>query len=76
LPSHRFEREIQEQIDDANRKFRVGQVTAIVGSKLTVTVDGATLTISRCASWTPAVNDIVLIATTQVGWIAICKVLP
>jgi hypothetical protein len=74
--SRRFEREIQEQIADAAQRFRIGQVTAVVGSKLTVTTDGATLTIARGATWTPAVNDIVLIAVTQVGWIAVCKVLP
>lgn len=76
MPSRRFEREVQDQIEEAGQKFRVGQVTAIVGSRLTVTTDGATLTIARGSTWTPAVNDIVLIAVTQVGWIAICKVLP
>lgn len=75
MSSNRFEREIQEQIVDASVKFRVATVTAIVGSKLTVTTDGATLTVARLSTWTPVVNDIVLIAVTQVGWIAVGKVL-
>ncbi len=76
MPS-RFEAEIDRRLGEALEQHRVGQVTAVVGSKLTVvTSGGATLTVPRLATWTPAVTDIVLLAVTPAGWIAIGKVQP
>jgi hypothetical protein len=75
--SNRFEREVQQQIADASERHRIGQVSAVVGSKLTVTTSGgASLTIPRLSTWTPAAGDIVLLAITPAGWIAIGKILP
>lgn len=75
--SNRFEYEINERIAEAAERHRVGTVSAVVGSKLTViTSGGATLTIPRLSTWTPIAGDIVLIALTPAGWIALGKILP
>jgi hypothetical protein len=75
--SNRLEREIQHQIADAAERHRIGQVSAVVGSKLTVTTSGgASITIPRLTTWTPVAGDIVLLAITPAGWIAIGKILP
>ena len=73
----RFELEIDRRIAEAREQHRVGQVSAVVGSKVTVvTSGGATLTVPRLTTWTPANGDIVLLAVTPAGWIAIGKILP
>lgn len=73
----RFELEIDRRLRDAEDRFRVGQVAAIVGTRLTViTSGGGSLTIPRLSTWTPVAGDIVLLAVTPAGWIALGKVLP
>lgn len=55
--------------------FCTGQVTAVVGTKITVTTTGGgSLTIPRLTTWTPAVSDVVVIAMTPGGWVALGKV--
>lgn len=77
MRANRLEVELETRLDDLAERHRVGQVSAVVGSRLTVTTTaGATLTVPRLATWTPAVGDIVLLAITPGGWIAIGKVLP
>ena len=50
-------------------------MTAVVSNKVTVTTSGgASLTVSRLATWTPAVNDVVLLAITPAGWCALGKI--
>lgn len=77
MANNRLEVAIDDRLNDAMERFRVGQVSAIVGSRLTVvTSGGATMTIPRLATWTPAGADIVLIALTPAGWVAIGKIVP
>lgn len=72
----RFEREIDRRIAEASEQHRVGQVSAVVGNKLTVvTSGGGTLTVSRLNTWTPVAGDIVLLAVTPGGWVALGKIL-
>lgn len=53
----------------------IGQVSAVIGNKLTITTTGgATPTIPRLATWTPAIGDIVLVAKTPGGWVAVGKI--
>lgn len=76
MPS-RFEYEIDQRITEAAERHRVGTVSVVVGSRLTViTTGGASMTIPRLSTWTPAPGDIVLIALTPAGWIALGKILP
>jgi hypothetical protein len=77
LSNNRFELEIDRRLADARETHRVGQVSAVVGSKLTVTTSGgASITVPRLSTWTPANGDIVLLAVTPAGWVAIGKILP
>jgi hypothetical protein len=39
----------------------VGQVTALAGTKVTVRIRGGLVTLPRLASYTPAVNDVVIV---------------
>jgi hypothetical protein len=74
---NRFELEIDRRLDEVREQHRIGQVSAIVGSKLTVTTSGgASITVPRLTTWTPANGDIVLLAVTPAGWIAVGKILP
>jgi len=62
-------------VEQTAEHFRVGTVSAVVGAKLTVlTSGGASLTIPRLATWTPATNDVVVIAMTPAGWVALGKI--
>jgi hypothetical protein len=75
VPSNRFEQEIAMQIASAGEQFRMGQISAIAAPKVTVvTTGGASLSVPRLATWTPVVGDIVLLAMTPAGLIAIGKV--
>lgn len=75
--ANRFEVEIEQRINDVAERHRIGQVSAVVGSRLTViTSGGASITIPRLNTWTPLAGDIVLLAVTPAGWIAIGKILP
>jgi hypothetical protein len=62
----------------AKIRSRVGTVTALgPGNKVTVTVDGATgIQLNRLSSYTPAVNDNVLIDATIQTWVVVGKILP
>jgi uncharacterized membrane protein len=74
---NRFELEIDRRLTEVAEQFRVGQVSAVAASKITVvTSGGATLTVPRLSHWTPVATDIVLLAATPLGWIAIGKILP
>lgn len=76
MPS-RFEQEIDRRLNEAMEQHRVGQVSAVVGNKITViTSGGGTITIPRLNTWTPVVGDVVLIAVTTAGWVAVGKILP
>lgn len=70
----RVEQALDDRLTEATQLFRVGQVSAIVGTKITVSLAGAARTIPRLASWTPAVGDYVVVAVTPAGWIALGKI--
>lgn len=77
MRSNRLEVAIDDRLADAVERHRVGTVSTVVGSRLAVvTSGGATMTIPRLATWTPAAGDIVLIALTPAGWIALGKIVP
>jgi hypothetical protein len=66
---------LEARFTEAGQRFRTGQVSAVVGNKVTVvTSGGGSLTIPRLATWTPAGGDIVVIAMTPAGWIALGKI--
>lgn len=74
---NRFEYEIDQRLTEVAERHRVGTVSVVVGSRLTViTTGGASMTIPRLSTWTPVAGDIVLIALTPAGWIALGKILP
>lgn len=70
----RTEQAIDLRLADAVDQWRIGQISAVAGNKITVSVAGTTRTINRLASWTPATGDVVVIAVTPAGWIALCKI--
>jgi hypothetical protein len=77
MRSNRLEVAIEDRLTDAVERFRVGQVAAVVGSRVTVvTSGGASMTVPRLATWTPVATDIVLLAITPAGWIALGKIVP
>lgn len=62
------------RLADVADMFAIGQVSGTVGTKVTVSVAGGSVTIPRLTTWTPAALDMVLIAKTQAGWIAVGKI--
>jgi uncharacterized membrane protein len=75
--SNRFERTIDERIDTARETHRIGWVSTVSGSRLVViTSGGATLTVPRLASCAATGGDVVLLAVTPAGWIAVGKIQP
>ena len=77
MRNFRFEQEIDRRVAEAMDQFRVGQVSAVAASKITVvTSGGATITVPRLSHWTPVATDLVLLVATPIGWIAIGKILP
>lgn len=77
MRAKRLEAEIDQRLEDAREVFAIGQVSAVAGSRLTViTTGGAALTVPRTTSWTPAAGDLVVLAVTPAGWIALGKILP
>ncbi len=71
----RLDQALEQRLIDAGQQFCVGQVTAVVGATVTViTTGGADMTIPRLATWTPATDDVVVIAKTPAGWVALGKI--
>lgn len=71
----RLEKAVDQRLVDTTERFRVGQTSAVVSNKITVTTSGgASLTVPRLATWTPAIGDIVVLALTPAGWIALGKI--
>ncbi|TDQ01237.1 hypothetical protein [Labedaea rhizosphaerae] len=71
----RPERALQQRFTETAERFRTGQVGAVINNTLTVTTSGgASLTVPRLATWTPAVGDVVVLALTPGGWIALGKI--
>ncbi|WP_103353600.1 hypothetical protein [Amycolatopsis sp. CA-128772] len=69
------ERALEQRFTDTSERFRVGQVSSVVANQLIVTTSGgASKTVPRLATWTPAVGDVVVIALTPAGWIALGKI--
>lgn len=69
------ERALEQRFTDTVERFRIGQVSSVVSNQLIVTTSGgASKTVPRLASWTPAVGDVVVIALTPAGWIALGKI--
>jgi hypothetical protein len=68
----RVDRAIEERIIAATEQFRIATVTAVVGNQITVAMPGGgTPTIPRLSTWNVLVGDIVLIAVTPAGWVAL-----
>lgn len=65
---------VAARLADATDMWAIGQVSALVGNKVTVTVAGGSITIPRLTTWTPVALDMVLIAKTAAGWIAVGKI--
>lgn len=71
----RPERAVDQRLSDAVDRFRIGQISSVVNNQIIVTTSGgASKTVPRLATWTPAVGDIVVIALTPAGWIALGKI--
>jgi hypothetical protein len=71
----KLEQAVDSRINDAAERFRVGQVSAVIGNKITVTTSGGgSPTVPRLATWTPLVGDVVVLALTPAGWIALGKI--
>ena len=60
---------IKDAMDGQRR--RIGTVTGTTGTKVILTVDGATVTIPRLNSYTPTVGDVVHIDTAGDGWLVL-----
>lgn len=66
---------MDQRLADAGQQFCVGQVSAVVGNQVTVTtLGGGSMTIPRLATWTPTISDVVVIAMTPAGWVALGKI--
>ncbi len=66
---------IEQRLAEAGQRHCIGKVTAVVAPKITVTTTGgASMTIPRLSTWTPAVNDVVVIAMTPAGWVALGQI--
>jgi hypothetical protein len=70
----RLEEAVEARLREAAERHRVGQVSAVVGNQVTVSLSGSNRTIPRLATWTPVIGDIVLVALTPAGWIALGKI--
>lgn len=69
------ERALEQRFTDTAERFRIGQVSSVVANQLIVTTSGgASKTVPRLATWTPAVGDVVVIALTPAGWIALGRI--
>lgn len=65
---------VHQLVNDALRTHRkTGVVTATAGTRVVVTIDGATMTLPRLASYThPVAGDVVHIDTTVPGaWLIV-----
>jgi hypothetical protein len=54
-----------------NGGWRTGTVTATSGSKVTVAVDNASMTLPKIRAYTPTVGDTVIIAARPGSWFVI-----
>jgi hypothetical protein len=71
----RLDKVLDQRFTDVGDRFATGQVSAVVSNKITVsTTGGASMTIPRLATWTPAIGDLVVIAKTPGGWVALGKI--
>lgn len=71
----RLDQAVDQRLADAADRHATGQISAVVGTKITVTTTGgASLTIPRLTSWTPSIGDMVVIAKTPGGWIALGRI--
>lgn len=53
---------------------KIGTVTAIVGSKVTVAFDNGSVTLAKNAAYAPTVGDTVVInLMTKGSWFVLCK---
>ena len=63
---------VTARLADNAERFRIGQVSAVAGNKITVvTSGGGSMTIPFLDTWIPTAADIVVIALTPAGWIAL-----
>lgn len=63
---------VTARLADNAERFRMGQVSAVAGNKITVvTSGGGSMIIPFLDTWIPAAGNVVLIALTPAGWIAI-----
>ena len=53
--------------------WRTGTVTGTSGTRVVVNVDNGSMTLPRLASYTPAVNDVVIIAARPGNWFVVGK---
>lgn len=71
----RTDQAMESRLSEAAERFCVGQITAVVNNTITVsTTAGATPTIPRLDTWIPAIGDLVVIAKTGMGWVALGKI--
>lgn len=70
----RLEQAVDARLAEAADRFRIGQVTAVVSNKITISINGVSKSVPRLATWTPAVGDLVVVAATPLGWIALGKI--
>lgn len=66
------QRFVQQQLDRAARgalELPTGVVTVV--SPLTVSFRGASLLVRRCKSYTPAVDDVVILARSGGTWVVL-----
>jgi hypothetical protein len=66
-----LDRAIDQRIDDL-RNFRMAQVTAVGATTVTVALPGGeSVSIARLGTWTPSAGDVVVVAMTSAGWVAL-----
>lgn len=70
-PSVAIEQRLRELQDAA---WKTGTVTGTSGTKVIVTVDNASKTLPRLASYTPVNGDVVIIAARPGSWFVLGKI--
>ena len=65
---------IEQRLDQiAAGMWRTGTVSGTSGTQVIVTVDGASHTLPRLASYTPVNGDVVIIAARPGAWLVLGK---